>query len=115
MLVLYRTFPLVKIAEVIKGAKVPTSRRNVSVLASQRLDLGLVLDPKLEGLGLISVSAKCGKVSVSPRTENHTFRSQTPRSRLHPSLIGMSGALLFILGYPMAPYKLSYYYYYYYY
>jgi len=39
-------------------------------------------------LGLVSVSAKCGKVSVSvsSRTENQTSRSRTPRSRLHPCL-----------------------------
>jgi len=49
---------------------------NVSVSASQRLDLGLISDPKLEGLGLVSVSAKCGKVSVSSWTENQTSRSR---------------------------------------
>jgi len=42
---------------------VPASRKNISVSASQRLGLGLVSDPKLEGLGLGKVCEGLGLVS----------------------------------------------------
>jgi len=71
MQVLYRTFPLAKNSRGYTLFKVTQSAnvsKNVSVSASQRL--GLVSDPKLEGLGLVSdwksnVSVSDPKVSFT--------------------------------------------------